>query len=339
MSYDNLVATFHNHDNLTIVPRPRDKLPETIKGNAHWGHCFPQHDCTGPMYFIVQGDWNWTYTIKRLNQAWYQLAWDENNETYYTDALQEVMASNPIHLKATKNSTPTTLRTMHISQDMTTGSEILYDQPSTSKGKEPAHQNPSNVHPSLFKQFMSVRPKPTVQMATNAEDFKRQKRAWFHEWSAAQHGINPKFDNQITQLLTQYGLAAPEQICICVLQPHLDVLQTDHDVTHGSLQGNPPKTFDGDWAKANKFLIEFTNYWVMNDTNTAIANPYHWTAITLGFIKGPHVDSWKAKRLRQLQEDVEYLPMRRQRPLDWVPLQVHHTILRHHSKRKSPPGV
>ena len=43
----------------------------------------------------------------------------------------------------------------------------------------------------------------------------------------------------------------------------------------------------------------------MNDTNIAMANPYHWTVIALGFIEGPRVDSWKAKRLRQLQEDVE----------------------------------
>ena len=102
------------------------------------------------------------------------------------NALQEVTASNPIHPKASKSLAPMTLRTMHVSQDMTTGSKILYDQPTTSKGKEPAHQNPLNVHPSLFGQFASVGPEPTTQMATNTEDFERQKRAWFHEWLAAQ---------------------------------------------------------------------------------------------------------------------------------------------------------
>ena len=102
------------------------------------------------------------------------------------NTLQEVTASDPIHPKASESSAPTTLRTMHVSQDMTTGSEILYDQPTTSKGKEPTHQNPSYVHPPLFGQFASIGPEPTTQMATNMEDFKRQKRSWFHEWLAAQ---------------------------------------------------------------------------------------------------------------------------------------------------------
>ena len=85
--------------------------------------------------------------------------------------LQEVMASDPIHLKATKTSTPITLRTMNISQGMMTGSKIGYDQPSTSKGKEPAHPGPTHVHPSLFRQFASVGPELTAQMATSMEDF------------------------------------------------------------------------------------------------------------------------------------------------------------------------
>ena len=64
-----------------------------------------------------------------------------------------------------------TLRTMNISQDMTTSSEPLYDQPGTSKGKEPVHPGPLHVHPSLFGQFASIGPEPTLQMATNAKDF------------------------------------------------------------------------------------------------------------------------------------------------------------------------
>ena len=74
---------------------------------------------------------------------------------------------------------------MNILQDMTTSSEPLYDQPSTSKGKEPAHQGSSYVHPSLFRQFASIGPEPTAQMAINTEDFELQKRTWFHEWSTA----------------------------------------------------------------------------------------------------------------------------------------------------------
>ena len=34
MSYNNLVAVFDEHKNLTIVPRPQDVLPESIKGGA-----------------------------------------------------------------------------------------------------------------------------------------------------------------------------------------------------------------------------------------------------------------------------------------------------------------
>ena len=165
-------------------------------------------------------------------KAWYQLGWDEDDETYFTNVLQEVIASNPIHPKASNNSTPTT---MNISQDMTTSLEPLYNQPSTSNGKEPAHQGSSHVHPSLFRQFASIGPEPTVQMAINTEDFEWQKRTWFHEWSTTQQGINPKFDDQVTQLLTQYRLAAPEQTHIQALQPHLDAPQMDCDVTHRSL--------------------------------------------------------------------------------------------------------
>ena len=62
MSYDNLVAVFNGHKNLTIVPRPRDNLPKSIKGGASWGHCFPQHDCARPTYFIVHGECTYAVT-------------------------------------------------------------------------------------------------------------------------------------------------------------------------------------------------------------------------------------------------------------------------------------
>ena len=60
---------------------------------------------------------------------------------------------------------------MNVSQDMTTGSEALYDQPGTSKGKELAYPGPSHVYPSLFGQFTSIGPEPTMQMAISTEDF------------------------------------------------------------------------------------------------------------------------------------------------------------------------
>ena len=168
-----------SHKSEQYVTNPKPRLLYQSWGSNALSPCLQQFSCPPASHSV-------TYAIERLNHSWYQLAWDENDKTYYTNALQEVVASNPIHPKAIDNSAPTTLRTMHVSQDMTTGSEPPYDQSEVSKGKELAHSGSSQVHPSLFGQFVSLGPEPTAQMATNADDFERQKRAWFHEWSAAQ---------------------------------------------------------------------------------------------------------------------------------------------------------
>ena len=70
----------------------------------------------------------------------------------------------------------------------------------------------------------------------------------------------------------------------------------------GSLYGKEPREFTGDQESAIDFIWEFNNYWLQNDTHSAMAIPYARVSMALGYMRGKGVNNWKDKQLNLLRE-------------------------------------
>jgi hypothetical protein len=63
-------------------------------------------------------------------------------------------------------------------------------------------------------------------------------------------------------------------------------------IQNGTLKGAVPTTFDGDHAKTDQFIQEFSLYQVINLNNMTIISPFQCVALALTFMCGPKVDNW-----------------------------------------------
>ena len=70
------------------------------------------------------------------------------------------------------------------------------------------------------------------------------------------------------------------------------------------LRGHPPEVFDGNRAKAKKFMKEFTLWKLCNLNNEALSTPFSQVALCLSYIKGPNVDDWVSATTDDVYEKV-----------------------------------
>jgi hypothetical protein len=81
---------------------------------------------------------------------------------------------------------------------------------------------------------------------------------------------------------------------------HLEPHQAKNSPTNGDLIGNPPRIFNGDRCKTDKFITEFHLFHTMNDTHAVITNPMKRVALALSYIRGPKVDDWVSQQRNAL---------------------------------------
>ena len=74
------------------------------------------------------------------------------------------------------------------------------------------------------------------------------------------------------------------------------------------MKGHPPEVFDGDRAKAKKFMKEFTLWKLCNLNNKALSLPFLRVALCLSYIKGQNVDDWVSTTLDDVYEKVHRRP-------------------------------
>jgi len=69
----------------------------------------------------------------------------------------------------------------------------------------------------------------------------------------------------------------------------------------GSLKGKVPDFFDGDRTKTQKFLSAFNLFWMNNEDNSHMRNPYKRSTYFLGLFNGAKVDDWVEDQIEQLR--------------------------------------
>ena len=70
----------------------------------------------------------------------------------------------------------------------------------------------------------------------------------------------------------------------------------------GGLKGRAPEPFNGDCTKAKQFLVEFELFWMNNEENLHMKNPYKRSTYFLSLCAGEQVEDWVIQQVRELKE-------------------------------------
>ena len=71
----------------------------------------------------------------------------------------------------------------------------------------------------------------------------------------------------------------------------------------GGLKGRAPEPFNGDQTKAKQFLVEFELFWMNNEENSHMKNPYKCSTYFLSLCSGEQVEEdWVIQQVRELKE-------------------------------------
>ena len=75
----------------------------------------------------------------------------------------------------------------------------------------------------------------------------------------------------------------------------------------GSLKGKVPEAFNGDQTKTQKFLNQFSLFWMNNKDNSYMKNPYKCCTYFLGLFEGEKVEDWVKDQAIQLRKKTTHL--------------------------------
>ena len=68
------------------------------------------------------------------------------------------------------------------------------------------------------------------------------------------------------------------------------------------LKGRAPEPFNRDRTKAEQFLVEFKLFWMNNEENSYMKNPYKPSTYFLSLCAGEQVEDWVIQQVRELKE-------------------------------------
>jgi hypothetical protein len=68
--------------------------------------------------------------------------------------------------------------------------------------------------------------------------------------------------------------------------------------------GNPPSIFDGDHSRAQEFMGEFKQYWMLNPKHPNLSVPAQRVIMCLTFMRGPKVVGWVDQKTEDLQREL-----------------------------------
>jgi Retrotransposon gag protein len=75
-----------------------------------------------------------------------------------------------------------------------------------------------------------------------------------------------------------------------------------------SLQGTAPSIFTGEHSLSDTFMRDFKIYKIMNPLADVMKQPYAHITTALSLIRGPKVDDWVDKQLKELEQKVRTMP-------------------------------
>jgi hypothetical protein len=281
-------------------PRARDNLPVSIKGTgATWYQPEPSatQKVKPPSYHLEQD--LIFYPIEFINQKWHFLNWDDSKKFHgYWVHPDKVIKPGNFGL----GSFEATLETQILTVGPSTYRERDRAESHSTQPDKEEEDSPSEADP------MDTNPKRTEELANTFSD-------------------NPIFLDVAEEIdapgdRTHYLPTIVPPITtlrpVGVNPPPLRVRTTREEtigattdstklITNaikldGSLKGKVPDAFNGDRTKTQKFLNAFSLFWMNNEDNSHMKNPYKRSTYFLGLFSGEKVDDWVQDQTLQLQK-------------------------------------
>jgi hypothetical protein len=276
--------------------RQKPDLSESITGSAIWHSPgpFESGKPKPPSYHVLID--RLLYPIEFINYKWYFLEWDDSDKYRgYWSRPSKLILEGELGLgwltRTTKPTTPTALQ-------ITRGrAESSGTQP-----EEPLQEEEEDDE----EDFMDKNP---VQTETLAEDLytrssltgieeevdPSQDRTHYLPTTIQPVSINPARIRSSRPSAKGSTIAATTNVDVNKLVN--SALKIDR-----SLKGKVPESFNGDRTKMQKFMNAFDLFWMNNEDNSHMKNPYKRCTYFLGLLEGTKVDNWVVKQTNLLRK-------------------------------------
>jgi hypothetical protein len=238
------------------------------------------------------------YPIEFINHKWYFLEWDDSGKYMgYWFKPDKLIKEGELSLGwLTRTIEPTTPTALQITRGRAESSGTQPEEPLKEEEEEEEDK----------EDFMDKNP---VQTETLAEDLytrsslagieeevdPSQDRTHYLPTTIQSVSINPARIRSSRPGAEGSTIAATTNVDVNKLVN--SALKID-----GSLKGKVHESFNEDRTKTQKFMNAFDLFWMNNEDNSHIKNPYKWCTYFLGLLEGTKVNDWVVKQTNSLRK-------------------------------------
>ena|ERR1700691_3297091 len=282
-----------------INPRDRADLPESITGKGAVWH-EPSTSASGkimpPSYHAVFN--NAYYPVEFINNKWYTITWDDTDKFkgYWVNRA-DVILQGESDLgwlgNIPETQTPTVL-SQYRERAESASTQAEQDQPQEVDDEDEGVDNNPGQTELLAHIFTNV---PTFQDIAEETDPAQSREHYLPTTIPWQERLNPTAINP--QPIHARATTSGETIAATA---EASKLITNAIKIDGGLKGRVPEVYDGDRTRAEKFLTDFELFWMNNEENSHMKNPYKRCTYFLGLCSGVHVEDWVFQQIKELKD-------------------------------------
>jgi hypothetical protein len=288
--------------NRRINPRRKPDLPERIKGSAIWwipdpspnGHMIP------PSYHIQYKDT--LHPVEFINQQWYFIDWDDDQFKGFWVRPGQVISQGGyglgwegriIEAETPRGPGPSFTQIRDRAESASTQAEAVAGAWAEEE-EDPMDNNPEQTEELAGRLFSQSTLEGVVEELEANQPREHYLPTTLPSAEALRGvGVNP-IQVRATRLGEEKVAATTEAAKLITNTIRLD----------GQLKGKVPTSFDGDRTKATTFMNAFDLFWMNNEENSSMKNPYKRCTYFLGLIEGPRVEDWVVDQTLALRNKV-----------------------------------
>jgi hypothetical protein len=294
-----LIENFTNYRRAN--PRSKPDLPTWIIGSAEWKNptASPKGRTRPPSYHVILD--NVWYPVEYINREWHHLEWDDlDKHTGYWSSPKMLIKQGDYGLgwltkPMDEARTPTDLPSI---RDRAESSSTQPEEPRNEDDPEedPMDKNPEQTE-ALAEHLVG---RSTVHGIAEELDPSEDRAHYLPTFVpprsfAPPVSVNPIRVRSSRTALETTSIGATSAVDVGKLVNN--AIKVD-----GSLKGKVPESFDGDRTKTQKFMNAFDLFWMNNEENSHMKNPYKRCTYFLGLMDGPKVEDWVVNQTEALRE-------------------------------------
>jgi hypothetical protein len=294
---------FKGTDLRRITPRDTADLPFEITGTGAFWYA-PQRTQRGnlipPSYAVKSPeDPERNVPIEFINNTWYQIDWDDSAtyKGYWVHADRNIAQGIGNTGWLGSQRTPISGGSLFQTRER---AESASTQPEPEAVAAEEEDDPVDTNPALTERLAATfEDNPIFEDIAEANDPPQDRTHYLPTTvpiirTLRPVGVNPRVNT--IPLLIRSGREENLAAAVDPSETTSNSVRLD-----GSLKGKLPEPFDGDRTKTQRFLNAFKLFWMNNEDNSHMKNPYKRSTFFLGLFNGGKVDDWVEDQTEQLR--------------------------------------